>query len=356
MRKREVPSFLMSYPNTVQVRASSILAYYSRSGRKSAKSILSQLGKSSTNGKIESVRSENDSSYDQSDINEVRKQAYSGQISKGAKRRLRKVLELFAMSEEPRYILNPYSGKYFKFHLAFVTLTLPVSLSDSFESEASAKLLKPFIQSLQRTHRVKNYCWRLERTKKGRYHYHMVIDQPVHMKHIQNSWNRLLRVNRLLDNYAAEHGHYNAPSTEIKAIRDSSKSLKYMSKYLSKPNEQMSKVKGRLWDAAKFLKQLKFPVLEDARILVYEMLCDIPEGYDWTYFGSHWLMFELNMLGIGSNIPSFHSDQVKEFRQRLRGVFRSEPDELIEPIESVSVSKPLVFVQSQIGFGRYANM
>ena len=148
--------------------------------------------------------------------------------------RLSRALESIAIMCQERKVLNPASGKYIRFRLAFVTLTLPQNLTQAQESQAQSTLLKPFLQHLIRRHGVSKYVWRLERTKAGRYHWHMVIDAAIHYKHIQNAWNRVLRVNRMLDQFAKDNGHYNPHSTEIKSIRKVDKSLKYMRKYLSK--------------------------------------------------------------------------------------------------------------------------
>jgi hypothetical protein len=183
---------------------------------------------------------------------------YTGRMTEGSKRRLRKCLSMLGAVTPSRLVWNPATNRKMQFQLAFVTLTLPRDLTPDQERKTCSPMIKAFLQALHRNYGVKNYVWRAERTKRGRIHYHIAIDQPVHHQHVRNIWNRQLRLNGLLDAYAKEHGHYNAPSTEIKRARSGKSAAAYMAKYMSKGEESEQAINGRLWDASQYLKVTKW--------------------------------------------------------------------------------------------------
>lgn len=190
--------------------------------------------------------------------NVVRSKAYSGFLSKGARNRLKRCSKILCCVTPKRRVINPGTGKSFLFRCAFVTMTLPIDLSPKQEKKLTTTLIKPFCQFLVRTAHVKNYVWRVERTKAGRLHWHFIIDQPIHYKVVQNRWNRLLRKAGLLTAFAAQHGHYSPHSTEIKSVRSESKAYAYASKYMSKFQQSNLPVSGRLWDANSWLKSQRY--------------------------------------------------------------------------------------------------
>ena len=193
---------------------------------------------------------------------EFRSKAYSGMFAGSARKRCLRCSEIFALLAPKRKVLNPFSQKMMDFNLAFLTLTIPDSISEDEEKKVSRSVLKPFIQVLQRRYQIKNFVWKAERGSNGLLHYHMIIDEPIHMDHIRNHWNRYLRKARLLDQFALEHGHFNAPSTEIKAARNPKQAASYVSKYIAKSEGSSRRIFGRIWDASLKLKQVKWPVFD----------------------------------------------------------------------------------------------
>ena len=56
-----------------------------------------------------------------------------------------------------------------------------------------------------------------------------------------------MRKKGYLDQYEHEHGHYNAPSTKIHAVRDVKDLAAEICKYMCKSDEQGQMIEGRLW-------------------------------------------------------------------------------------------------------------
>jgi hypothetical protein len=260
MNKFVIPSNLLALPNSIQFRSNSINCFY--------KSYRQRVNK------LVCVNREQ--------MSVVRESAYSGRLKKGSRRRLNNALESLVVLCPERKVLNPATQKNFRFRLAFLTLTLPKQITALQEESIHTTLLKPFLQHLERRHKVSKFVWRLERTKAGRLHWHIVIDQCIHYKHIRNGWNKLLRQNRLLDQYAKEHGNYNAPSTDIRSVKSVDQSLKYMRKYLGKEESNEKQMKGRVWDASLVVKRFVFPVIENARYEVEKLLTWV----DWSAKGN----------------------------------------------------------------------
>ena len=110
----------------------------------------------------------------------VRQLAYSGYLSKGARSRLKQCAEILSCVTPNRRMVHPVYQNWFKFRLAFVTLTFPVALDLEMEMDMSEKFVKPIVQTMIRRFGVKNYVWKAELTKKGRLHLHLLVDSTIH--------------------------------------------------------------------------------------------------------------------------------------------------------------------------------
>src|SRR4030066_1242009 len=88
----------------------------------------------------------------------------NGKISKQASRKLRKALDYLLLLSTDKKVESKYSGKYFNFKIAFITLTLP-SKQIHPDNEIKSKCLNSFLIELTRLYKVKNYIWRSELQK-----------------------------------------------------------------------------------------------------------------------------------------------------------------------------------------------
>lgn len=297
MKKASIPAALIGIHDRLQVRSTALVSYKSRRGKvgDDIKRLLSQR------------------------MEAVRKEAYKGGLSVGSRRRLLKALEMFGLVVEERYLINPYSGKRMCFHSSFVTLTIPIEITEAQEKEVVSKLLKGWLQMMNRGYGMKEYVWRAERTKEGRLHVHVVMDVPVHMKSVQNCWNKLLRKSGMLDRYALENGHYSAPSTHIKGVKSRKVIRKYMSKYMGKSEKSGKALVCKVWDCSLRVKSMEWPVIEWCKELVLELYREW-QNYSDTFWGdSNWVFLSLEDLPPGSYIMDWHR---KFFQDWLKTISR----------------------------------
>lgn len=212
-----------------------------------------------------------------------------GHVSEIAKRKLKKALNYFLFISSEKTIHLNYSGRKFKFKLAFVTLTLPSTQVHS-DNEIKSKCLNSFLIELKKFYKVHNYIWRAEKQKNGNIHFHLLVDKFIPYQELRDRWNRIINKLGYVDRYrenqinffkdgfrvrsellptwpkdkqlqAYKRGsklHWNSPnSTDIHSIRNIQNIKVYISKYLTKQElsnsaaqEQAEKVisqGGRIW-------------------------------------------------------------------------------------------------------------
>lgn len=144
----------------------------------------------------------------------VRKKAYSGDITTGARKRMAKAITLMSQVVKPTWITNPVNQRDQLHRFSFVTLTIASSKLLTAR-EGYQLLLQHFLQWLRRTKGVELYVWKAELQKRGQLHYHLVFPNFIHYLEIRNKWNALQKEAGLLDDYAREHGHFCPNSTDI---------------------------------------------------------------------------------------------------------------------------------------------
>lgn len=161
------------------------------------------------------------------------KRQYSGGMSDGAKKRLARAITVMSQAIKPGWVTNPATGKMFYHQFSFITLTVS-SPKNITARQGYDLLLAPMLDWLRKTKNVKTYIWKAELQKRGQLHYHITSPALIHYKEIRDKWNYLQREAGLLDEYAQEHGHYDAPSTDIAETRQVRNIDRYLIKELSK--------------------------------------------------------------------------------------------------------------------------
>ena len=191
---------------------------------------------------------------------------YSGQITAGGKRRLKKALDLLQEISEVKNVYNHTTGRTFKLKLAFQTLTLSAPQLNITDSEIKKNCLEPYLRSMKK-HGMKNYVWKAEQQKNGNLHFHIITDTFIDWQVIRDTWNRFQNKLFFVDRFFDKHGHHHPNSTDVMKIRDEKTALKYMLKYMLKNvskekqlqvnNEYLARHKGKIWDCSLNLK-MKF--------------------------------------------------------------------------------------------------
>lgn len=251
----------MSYQLPVlQVRSKIIVQYYQ----------YQQLGGYNSRLKI----------FQQQNMKEQRTQAYSGKLTQGAAKRLRKAIELLCMSIKPITILNPVTKRYHKHRLSFITLTISQHKNITAQ-EAYSKCLAPLLRYLREKHKMNTYVWKAEVQKRGQIHYHITTPTFLHWQQLRDTWNNLQRKAGYLNDYHSKKGHYNANSTDIHEVRHVTDLASYLMKEFAK-SIQNPNTDGKVWDCSLNLKKHKYYTtnMEDWHVRAIEQL--EAEGRVWV--------------------------------------------------------------------------
>lgn len=191
------------------------------------------------------------------DIDRVRRMAYSSVVTKGAQKRISSALDIFMQTTENRYLYNTVTQKHMNFRMGFATLTI----SDECKWSADVcytNLLKPFLRIMKEKHGVRKYIWKYEYQKRGNVHYHVTWDEFVAYDKIRNAWNKIQHTHHLTDKYALRHGHFNPNSTDIHKVWHIENIQAYLGKYLRKEGGAGANDKGKVWDCSVDLKRKRF--------------------------------------------------------------------------------------------------
>lgn len=181
--------------------------------------------------------------------------AYSGKVTDGAAKRLKKAVSLLVQTSPRKRIFNPVTGRHQAFRLNFVTLTTADSLGE-IGQEVTKKCLAPFLR-WGRNAGAKSYVWKAELQERGAIHYHVATNTFLHWKDIRDTWNKYQRKAGYLAKYAARNGHYHANSTDVHAMRKVKDIERYLTKYMMKQDGEKT-INGKIWDCSQNLKSSKY--------------------------------------------------------------------------------------------------
>lgn len=185
------------------------------------------------------------------------KKTYSGQMTSHAQRRVMRAVDILLQKSPTRRIFNPIIQKEHDFRIAFTTLTIPTHKTVK-ASVGHSKLLQPFLRTARRKWGVEDYIWKAELQERGQLHYHVTWNRFIEFTKIRDEWNKLLRRERLSDEYAARYGHFNPNSTDVHAVWKIRNLKAYLAKYIAKSEQNKTALDGRVWDASKSLKVAPF--------------------------------------------------------------------------------------------------
>lgn len=238
-----------------------------------------------------------------------RKKAYSGKLTDGAKKRLRRAIELLCMSNKPVRVYNPVTKRYINHRLSFITLTVSQT-SNITAQEAYQNLLVHFLQWMRRTKGVTTYVWKAEVQQRGQIHYHITTPSFIHYKEIREKWNNLQSKAGYLKEYYEKTGHYDPNSTDIHQVRHvkdlSSYLMKEFAKSIQNPNTD-----GKVWDCSLNLKACSYYSTEmtQKHREIIEQLQE--EGKLWVVHFDRFSLIQLVKAGTEEilNIKNLHELQ-----------------------------------------------
>jgi hypothetical protein len=181
--------------------------------------------------------------------------AYSGRMTDGAAKRLKKCVSLLVQKSKNRMIYNPVVNRRHRFRIGFVTLTVADQKSDTAK-DVYKKCMAPFLRWIRRN-QVKDYVWKAELQDRGTIHYHIAVNEFLHWKDVRDTWNKYQRKAGYLTSYAKKNGHYHANSTDVHAMRKVKDIERYLTKYMMKEDPKQQ-IDGKTWDASKNLKDAQY--------------------------------------------------------------------------------------------------
>ena len=254
--------------------------------------------------------------------------AHKGKVSKVAKRKIGKAIEYLLFLAGDKRLPDTPHGKFFKFKLSFITLTLP-SVQIHSDNEIKEKCLNHFLIEARKKWNVRNYIWRAEKQKNGNLHFHILTDRFIPWSEMRDCWNRIVNkldyVNRYRDEMRKFHeggfkvrahllknweykaqikaykkgkaNDWNSPnSTDIHAVYKIRDIKAYISKYCTK-DEQNEGLIGRLWGCNQELSSIPgAQLVRDSQVdSALTALFDKynPDVYNGEYFTTCFISFDM---------------------------------------------------------------
>jgi hypothetical protein len=189
-------------------------------------------------------------------INSEKKKNYTGKMSAAAQRRVSKKILCWYTGCEAYNKGYKIKLERDKKKLVFITLTLS-STQFTSDLEVKKQLLKPFTRYLREKKGCRNWLSKCERQKNGNIHFHLVIDRYIPKEDIREAWNSLQEKEGYLAEYQAKYGKLEAPSTEIRLVRNQAQCERYIAKYIAKDDENAT-IEGAVWSSSVSVATLEF--------------------------------------------------------------------------------------------------
>lgn len=191
---------------------------------------------------------------DSGNINEVRKEAYSGKMSPGSIKRMKRSIQLLIASAIWKTAYHPDTNKEFRFRVNFITLTLPSYQGTRSDSDIRKYCLEPFIRKLRDKFGMKSYIWKAERQVNGNLHFHITTDIFINYHSLRDIWNQQLAKLGFIEEFFVKHGHRKPNSTDVHAVWDVDNLPGYLIKYMTKAGDEVDRIEGKVWDCSLNLK------------------------------------------------------------------------------------------------------
>lgn len=227
------------------------------------------------------------------------KRKAGGKLSDNAKRKLIRAIDYLLFISQPKTVINPASGKKFRFKVNFITLTLSSEQIHS-DKEITNTLLNQFLTEIRQEYKLRFYVYRAEKQKNGNIHFHILTDIFIPYTTLRDKWNRIQNklgyVDRYKENMLKWHSAgfkfrpelskfwsyesqlkaykagiksgFNRPnSTDIHSLKNIRNVRQYLIKYMIKTpeenlltdqdSEEKYLVVGRVWSCSQSLSKIK---------------------------------------------------------------------------------------------------
>lgn len=204
---------------------------------------------------------------------------YSGEITKGAKKRLTKAVSLLIQSSPEKFVYNPVTKKNQHHKISFITLTLPNVTAAKDAKFTHKHLLQPMLRILRNKYKMKSYVWKCEMQKNESIHYHITTELFMPWEQLRQHWNALLKSHGMLEAFQEQYGHDNPNSVDIHSVNKINDLEAYLVKYISKEYQNQKALDGKVWDCSKNLKEAKYFTTSLSYELHRQILKEIDLGW-----------------------------------------------------------------------------
>lgn len=200
---------------------------------------------------------------------------YTGIVTEHVAKRISQSVDVFLQKSKKRYLVNDTWPKEVPFRLSFLTLT--ISQSKEVDAQDGHKALKVFLDHFRAkpakkaiSEQLKSYIWKAELQERGQLHYHITANTFMHFAEVNRVWNGIQFRRGWLDEFKAEFGHTNAPSTQIRAVYKSKNIGAELTKYMAKTGKKdvsdfgfactifEPSLNGKVWDCSNDLKVKRY--------------------------------------------------------------------------------------------------
>lgn len=166
---------------------------------------------------------------------------YQGLFSDGAKKNLRKRIDILVQVTPVQTLYSAIKKRYFKHTLSFLTLTIPDNTKVN-PSIIKKQLLDPFLDWLRKSHKLEFYIWKLEYQSRGSLHYHIIFPNWIAYHSLKVKWNYLLDKYNYIEDYKKQYNNVNPPSLWINKIDKGKEIGEYMEKEFIKSLQNENKL------------------------------------------------------------------------------------------------------------------
>lgn len=251
-----------------------------------------------------------------------------GLMSTTIARKIRKISSLWytaIMSKNNELVLKQTRDKK---ALLFLTLTLPSQQRHS-DQQIKKHCFFRYIETLVNKYNVTHYIWRAEKQKNGNIHFHVIIDKYIDYKLIRKEWNSQLEVLDYISKFEEKHYHRNPNSTDIHIIRDAESAESYVSKYITKKEENQI-IGGHVWGCSNGLRKLTpYSSLIDSYI-AYEIERMRKEDLFIPYVDEYFSVLVMkNRQSVALNSELFRSQMLKTDKDNYIFLYEYQDNNLI---------------------------
>lgn len=245
------------------------------------------------------------------------KLTYSGNMTKGAKKRIEKAVDLLLILSPIKKVINPITNRLNKFQLTFITLTVSDNTKIHSSKFCIDNLLKPFLRWLKDSKKVKSYVWKLELQERGQPHFHITTNEFIRFDEITNKWNLLQKEYGLLADYFNRFGHYNPNSTDIHQVYKIQDIKAYLVKYLSKSDDNTKNEKVKVWDCSLNLKSSKYFEFEYCDLMMSKFDSLKADVNSKLFSNEHCEIIKNSEIKMSSLVPDNKFEEFKSWYSNL---------------------------------------